>query len=434
MPMPSNDQPSALRSMRGTVLAGSLTALAFFGGLGSWAAFAPLDSAALAPGVVSVASQRKTIQHLEGGIITKILVAEGDRVEAGQALLRLDRTQSRSTLERLRTRHAAAVALDARLTAERDDKAFLLQADADQEPALRDALKAEASIFNSRKETLAGQQEIIEQRILQHQKEIVGLTGQMKAESAQLGLVTEELKGLEQLRKQKLVSKQRLIELKRELARLTGSRSRHAAAIARAEQSIAEERLKIVDLRTRRTTEAVAELRDNRSLLLDLEERIQAAEDILQRTHITAPLSGVVVGLKVHTEGGVVAPGEALMDIVPDGEKLMVEARVQPEDIDAVHAGLEADITLTAFSRRNVPPVRGSVVSISADRLTDARSGEPYFLARITLPETPYPGNEALQLYPGMQADVMIVIGERTPLDYLFKPVARSFDRAMRED
>ncbi len=428
----------AFQSMRRVALVGAVIAAVFFGGLGGWAAMAPLDSAALAPGVLSVEGNRKSIQHLEGGIVAEIAVREGDRVAAGQSLVRLEETHARAALEQLQGRHYAALALEARLLAERDSLDAIvfplaLTAESDNQE-VAEAIAGEQSIFDARRRSLEGQAAIIEQRIAQYQKEIEGLQGQIDAETSQLALIEKELAAHSKLAKQKLVGMQRLIELQRDRAEIRGSRARHVASIARVEQNITEQRLEILELDTARVNEVVESLREAQARKLDTAERIRAAEDVLARTHLRAALDGVVVDLRVHTVGGVVAPGETLMDIVPIDERLIVQAQVTPEDIDSVHAGLEAQVAITAFSRRNVPPIDGTVVSVSADRLTDSRTGQPFFLARIALPQDPYEGQQGLSLFPGMQAEVMIVTGERTALDYLIRPAMRSFGRALRED
>ena len=185
---------------------------------------------------------------------------------------------------------------------------------------------------------------------------------------------------------------------------------------------------------TTRVNEVVGELRQTQDVTFDLLERIRAASDVLRRTTIESPLNGIIVGLGIHTIGGVIAPGEDLIDIVTVGKRLVVEAHVQPEDIDSVHPGLNAQVILTAFSRRDVSPLNGTVISVSADRITDSRTSQPYFLARIALPDDPLPVHADLELYPGMQAGVMIVTGERTAIGYLLRAVASSFNRALREE
>ena len=410
----------------------------FFGGLGGWASLAPLESAAIAQGVVSVASNLKTVQHLEGGIVGEILVRDGDEVTAGQVLIRLDETQPRATLDLLRGRRRAAAALEARLTAERDGHDGVtfpdwLLAEAD-DPDVLAAIDGELSIFEARRATLTGQVAVLNQRIGELNEEIKGLEGQVASDEVQLRLIAEESLAVETLLEKGLERKPRLLALQRRTAEIEGERSGNRARIARARQNIGETRLRIAELRIVRTNEVVEQLREVQSALFDHSERIFAAEDILRRTEIRAVQGGTIVNLKVHTPGGVIAPGEALLDIVPSEDLLIIEARVDPRDIDVVHWGLPARVRLTAFNQRDAVPVDGRVVSVSADNLIDERTSEAYYLARVKLDKDPSEIMEGVSLYPGMQAEVMIVTGARTPLEYILAPFTRSVDRALRED
>lgn len=413
------------------VTLGSLIIAVFFGGFLSWATLAPLDSAAIAQGTVAVEGNRKTIQHLEGGIVAEILARDGDTVAPGDVLVRLDATKSRATLDLLRGRASVARALEARLLAERDGlgaisfPTSLSEAEADSQAA--EIRRGQEAIFAARRDALQGQTAILAQRVSQYEEEIRGIEGQIRSETRQIKLIDEELAGMRDLFAKGLAQKSKLLSLERRAAEIEGSRSLHVAQIARARQSIGETRLRITELRTSRANEVVEELRGVRSDLYDLEERLRAAEDVLRRTEVTAPIAGKVVASKVHTPGGVVAPAAAMMDIVPSDERLIVEARIDPQDIDVVHDGLEAQVRLTAFNQRNTLPVNGRVVSVSADHLVDEANGQTYYLARIQLPET------TAELQPGMPAEVMIVTGERTLLGYLLEPLFKSFGRAFRE-
>ena len=432
-PHPAGEGPN----IRGPVTFGLALIFLFFGVFGAWAALAPLQSAAIAPGVVSVDSSRKTVKHLEGGIVGEILVQEGVAVKAGQVLIRLDELQAGATLDLLRGRLIAATALQARLQAERDGSAeiaypqWLRQETADK---VKEVLSGQTSIFQVRAESLAGQTAILQQRIAQFDEEIQGLQGQIAAEDRQVALITAELKDLRKLVKKGLARRPRMLELERRAAEIQGSRHQNQARLARVRQQIGETELRISELKTQRDNEVVAELREVQSEILDLTERVRAAGDVMDRTEIRAPISGTVVGLQVHTAGGVIAPREALMDIVPSEDSLIVEARVNPIDIDVVRSGLPAQVRFSAFSQRNQLPVEGIVTSVSADSLVDDRSGEAYYLARIELTGDFRKMLDGAELTPGMQADVIIVTGERTALQYLMKPLVRSFDRALREE
>ena len=430
--------PSEGSGIRPVVLAGAAVVVAFFGGFGSWVAFAELDSAAIAPGLVAVASNRKTIQHLEGGIVGEILVREGETVRAGQPLIRLEATQARATQELLRGRELSALALAARLVAERDwGEAIAFPGALDRaaaDPKVREIVEAQQNIFAARREALAGQEAILAQRAAQFAEEIVGLEGDIKAQDTQIALIKEESDAVAGLVEKGLAQKPRLLGLLRESAEIEGARSRNVAAIARARQNITEARLRVTELKTTMLNEVVQQLREVQAELSDLTERMRAAEDVLRRTEIRSPLDGTIVGLAVHTTGGVIGPGEALMDIVPRDDRLIVEAQVDPIDIDVVYPGLNPKVRLSAFSQRNIEPLDGEVLSVSADRLTEPQTGRPYFLARIALLGDVRAALDGARLYPGMQAEVMIVTGARTPFEYLTRPVLVSLRRAFRED
>jgi membrane fusion protein, epimerase transport system len=438
--MDSNGHATATisRRLRPSITAGLIVVVIFVVGLVVWSRLAPLASAAIAPGVVSVESQRKTVQHLEGGIVAEILVAESDKVKAGQIIVRLDQTRARASLERLLTRYYAALARAARLSAERDGRQDVQFGDklekANFSTDVNEMLRGETNIFLARQDALRGQANILQQRIAQLSEEIVGLEGQSDAEMTQLELVAQEIDGLKALVRKKLSGKQRLLELQREQAQIAGNRSRHVSAIARVKQNIAEERVKILELSTSRVNEVVEALREVQTLVFDLEERMRTEQDVLKRTEIRAPLAGTVVNLQVHTVGGVIRPGDPLLDIVPSDERLVIDADVKPDDIDSVRPGLAAQVVLTAFDRRNVPPFEGTVVSVSADRLVDPQTGAPYFRARVQLPEQTAAAHKGLVISPGMQAEVLIVTGARTMMDYMLRPLARGINRSLREN
>lgn len=419
------------------VAVGTGIAVLFFGVFGAWAAFAPLESAAVARGVISVETQRKTIQHLEGGIVGEIRVQDGDEVAADEILVVLDDTQARATLQLLNGRRRATLAIEARLVAERDGQATIAFP-----PVIRDAtdgeaaelVRAQVNIFNGRRQSIAGQTAILEQRIAQIHEEIRGLQGQAAARAEQIELTNDEIASNQELVDEGLSGKTRLRELQRELAEVTGEHSQTLAAIARAEQNIEQTRLEMADLRTDFINEAVQQLGVVQTELLDLGEQIRSAEDVLRRTVLRSPMAGTVVGLQVHTVGGVVTPGQALLDVVPKGDRLVVEAFVDPDDIDVVEIGLRAQVRLTALTQRNLAPLEGRVTTVSADRLTDQRTGADYFLARVELDDDQVGRLGGERLYPGMQAEVMIVTGARTTLDYLSRPLVESFNRAFREN
>lgn len=414
---------------------GMAVILLFFGLLGLWSLLAPLQSAAIAPGVLSVDSQRKTIQHFEGGIVKEILVKEGQEVKAGEDLIILDETQSLARLELLKGRLDAALAQEYRLRAERDGL-FTIQfpdslMDRSGEAPIREILEGQENIFAARRSSREGQVNILERRIEQFNEEIEGLSGLALAQEEQIRLIEDEIDSNQVLVDQGLSGKSRLLELQRELAELLGSKSQNLAAVSKSRQNIDEARLQITELENNSLNEVVQELREVQTSIVDFNEQIKAAEDVMQRTAIRATQNGTIVNLQVHTTGGVISPGQPLMDIVPEGDRIIVEARISPSDIDVVDAGLDAHVRLTAYSSRNMQPLEGRVNTVSADRLTDPVTTNPYFLARIEL-NGKLPAD--MELYPGMQAEVMVITGERTLMEYMTQPIRESFNRALRED
>ena len=419
-----------------TMAFGVVVIALFFGGFGLWSAFAPLESAAIAQGVLSVSGKRKTVQHLEGGIVADILVTEGDTVAAGEALVVLDDTRARATVSDLEGKYRSAAALEARLEAERDDlpeiryPEWLHKAAAEAGGGL---LATQNRIFEARARSLANRTSIYDQRIAQLREELIGLREEAKAQDRQLDLLVEESTALRGLVKKGLESKTRLLALERREAELAGRRARNRALGARVEQRVGETRLTIAELSNARLNEVVAELREVEERMSELREQLRAARDVLSRTRILAPVAGVVVDLRIFTRGGVIGRGQPLMDIVPVGEKLVIEAHVDPTDIDTVYPNLPAQVRLTAFSHLTTPMLSGTVLQVSADRLVNELTGMPYYQAEIAL-DPGQPELVELNLQPGMPAEVMIVTGQRTAMDYLLKPILASLGRALREE
>ncbi|MDF2763078.1 MAG: hypothetical protein K0S81_56 [Rhodospirillales bacterium] len=424
--------------LRGLMLGGVLAIALFFGGLGSWAALAPLASAAVAPGLVTVESNRKTVQHLDGGIISELLVRNGDRVARGQVLLRLEDVESRSEFDLLQGRRLALAAQQARLAAERDGAAEIALppelAKRQADPQVAEVIAGQRQILDSRNQLIAGQTAVLEQRIGQYEAEIGSLQAQSASGKAQLRLISEELSGVAELVRKGLEKKSRLLALQREAARLEGMQGDYDGRITRARQGIAEARMEMLNLKRQRNSETVSELRDVEVELADVSERLRVAEARLQRTEIAAPLDGVVLNLRYFTNGGVVEPGAPILDIVPEAESLVIDAQLDPVNIDEVHAGLAAQVRLIAFKQRITPVLSGLVTQVSADVLTDDRSGRPYYAARIEISRAELDRLGGASLYPGMPVEVIIETGQRTALDYLITPVTDSFAHAFREE
>jgi HlyD family type I secretion membrane fusion protein len=423
---------------RPTILFGVTAMALIFGIMVFWSAVAPLNSAAVATGSVILDSNKKTIQHLEGGIVDRIYVREGEFVEKNQPLIRLDETAAKSRYDLLKSQFITFKAAEARLLAERDkqgDIAFSkeLLALEDKNSIVRENLDSQRRLFESRRLNVEGKTSVLQQKIEQSRREILGLQAQQASTEQQVRLIRDELAGVRKLYASHNVSIQRLKALEREEANLTGQRGEYVAMISRAEQAIAEAEIEILNLKNEFEKDVVEELRETQTQLADLEERIRASADQFQRIVIAAPLAGTITDLKVHTVGGVISPGEKIADIVPQDDKLIIEAKVQPQDIDVVHAGLVARVRLSAYKTRNVPPVDGIVRHVSADRFTDERTGQSYYLARIEVDESELKELQNVKLYPGMPTEVLIVTGERTLLSYLFSPITDSFNKAFRE-
>jgi HlyD family type I secretion membrane fusion protein len=422
------------RSRRRMVALGSVVLLLGFGGLGAWATFAPLRSAALSPGVVKVAGERKTVQHLEGGIVKEILVKEGQEVQAGQVLVRLDDIHARARSTMLQNNHDALSAEHARLEAERDDRVAVVFPPALTErrsdPRVARLLDGEAQLFASRRAALQGQISVLRQRKQQNEEKITGRQTQLEATRTKLAFVAEEIVGAESLLADGMYTKTRYFALKRAEADLHGDTGRLRADIAETMALNGETELRIMDMRNQFQKDASDKLQGVRASLVEVTERLNAAADSLLRTGLVAPQAGTVIGLQVHTVGGVVRPGATLLDIVPKDDRMIVEAHVRPEEIDLVHKGLPAEVRFTAFNSRTTPVFAGRVSRVSADRFTDPSRGQAYYVAQVEIDPKQVAN---LTLQPGMPAEVYIVTGERTALDYLTRPIREQVQRGMLE-
>lgn len=410
--------------------------LATFGLFGGWAATAPLDSAALAPGVVTVEEARKTLQHPEGGIVQAIFVNEGSRVAAGEPLIALDATQWQAERSLLRGQYVSLQAEEARLRAERErretvDYPLSLQ-EADDRRVIG-AMAGQDALFQTRREAHAGEREVLEQRIEQLQTQIEGIRAVRESNERLLASFDQELSDLRRLQEQGYTGKQRITELERERAQLVGENAEALSRMSGNQIRIGEARLQIIQLERNRQSQIADELEQVQARLFDLEERLRVIEGRVERATIRAPVAGVVLGLQVTTVGGVIAAGTPLLDIVPDSRKLIVEAEVAPTDIDRVHAGDSARIRFTAFKAATTMVARGTLQTLSADRLL-REDGSPYYLARVEVDPESMGGLKQLNLVPGMPAEVLISTGERTLLQYLLQPAGNMMARAFIED
>ncbi len=409
-----------------------------FVGFGGWAATASISSAVISQGTITVDSKRKQLQHLEGGIVGKLMVRDGDVVSAGDTLVMLDPTRARSMLAIIQGSLRKELASEARLMAERDGSEQVsypaeLLADIGQ-PDVRALLDSQTAIFKARRATVKGEISILEQRVAQLADEVTGLRAQRESKQRQMGFIHDELDGLKQLMAIGQTTKPRLLALERSAAALQGEEGELLSSIARSEKSVGETRLEIIQREQNFQKIVSEELEAVQSRLRDLQERAVAARDVLARINITAPVGGTVVNTAVHTVGAVIKAGETIMEIVPGKDSLIAEVSIRPQDIDNVTLGQEAAIRLLAFKQRTTPLLHGTVTYVSADSLQNPATQQQYYVAKIEVPDTEIERLGALKLQPGMQLEVMIQTGDRTAFQYLIQPIVDSVNRAWREE
>jgi HlyD family secretion protein len=411
--------------------------LALVGGVAGWSLYARLDSAAIAVGQVVVNSHRKTVQHLEGGILRVLLVKEGDVVKVGQAVALLDSTQSDAQLGQLESQHVGVLAKLARLRAEQQDwRGFQFPEDLlgrGRDAIVADALQTQRKLFDTRWRAFDSSAEVIGKRIEQLKEQIAAAESQLVTVSRRLQLTEEEERSVSYLLELGYERRPRLLELQKAIEELKGRASDLRGTVAQARQGIASAQAEKANLGDTRQADIARELEEARAFEVDLDDRIRAARDVRQRREITSPQDGVVVDLRLITPGGVLLPGQPLMDIVPLEDELIVEARVLPDDIEAVHSGLSAMVYLLAYKSATTPPIEGEVTYVSADMLTDERTGDSYFLSRVRLaPESLAQARDAVPS-PGMPATVLIVTGKRRAIDYFLEPLTQRMRGAFRE-
>ncbi|MCZ6893136.1 MAG: HlyD family type I secretion periplasmic adaptor subunit [Gammaproteobacteria bacterium] len=421
-----------------TGLAGAFVVAVTFAGFGGWAATAPLASAVVAKGVLKHASERKAIQHIDGGVVRGLLVQDGDVVHQGDPLIRLDDVAIRATLDGLRIRHDRARARKARLVSEKQGLTYIdFQPDLSErqieDPDIRDLMDNELAIFSARRDILDGEISILTQKILQLEKQIEATEAQFAANNKQLGYARELLAGLNKLFEKGLVEKSRLFKLKREIAGHEGRAGQHVADKARFAKEISETRLQIFQRRHNFQGKVLAELREIDGQIAEISTKIRDADHTVQNSVITAPESGVVMGLTVHSVGEVIKPGATIFELIPEGEPLLVEARIAPREVEDLHLGQKVIVRLTAFRQRTTPDVEGRLVYLSADRFTDERTQQSYYLARVRITPDSLAVLGKRELQPGMPAEVVIESGERTVLAYLARPILDGLSRTWRE-
>lgn len=427
-----------LTSVRRYLIAGILTVVFLFGGIGGWAATTDLAGAVIASGTVVVASNVKKIQHPTGGVIGKIFVKNGDHVKAGDLLVRLDETVTRASLLVVTRQLDELVGRQARLRAERDGsdrvtfpEEFSARAD---EPAVSQILSGEKKLFESRVNSRQSQKSQLGERISALEEENAGLNLQAESKTREIDLIGKELAGLETLESKQLVPVSKMMALRREGARLEGEKAQLKASAASNRGKIAEIEVQRIGIDQEAMSETLKDLREAEGKIAELSERRTAAEDQLRRIELKSPVDGTVHQMSVFTVGGVINTAETLMLIVPDGDKLVIEAKIAPQDIDQARSHDEAMIRFPAFNQRTTPHIVGRVVNIAADLTHDQQQQNiAYYIARVEIPDDEMKKLANLKLVPGMPAEVQIRTTARTALSYLMKPLQDQFSKAFKE-
>ena len=419
------------------LLTGGLIVLLLAFGVGGWAATTQIAGALIAQGSIVVDSNVKKVQHPTGGVVGKLNVQDGDRVKAGDILVQLDDTVTRANLAIVTKGLDEFAARKARLEAERDGSESVtfpptLLARA-SEPSVAVALTNERKLFELRRSARLGQKAQLNQRITQLQDEIRGLTAQQEAKAREITLIGKELEGVRELWKNNLVQITRMTALERDAARLEGERGQLMAAVAQAKGKISETELQVIQIDQDLSSEVAKDMREVDAKSGEYVERKVAAEDQLKRIDIRAPQDGVVLELKVHTVGGVIPAGDAIMLIVPEADNLIVEAKLNPYNIDQVQVGQSAVLRFSAFNLRTTPEINGTVTRISADTTTDQRTGQNYYTTRIAMTKKEIARLGDVKLIPGMPVEAFVQTGERSVMSYLMKPLQDQFMRAFRE-
>jgi HlyD family secretion protein len=406
--------------------------LVVVGGLGGWAVFAEISGAVVSSGTIVVESSTKQVQHREGGIVREIRVKNGDLVEAGDLLISLDDTVTRANLSVITKQLTDLTAQELRLEAERDQKSSIDWPE-DRAAQLTDIELGQQMLLQARQASMEGRKKQLEEQIRQFNKQSEGLEAQVTAKVSEIELIKEELGDLGGLLDKQLVSKSRVTALRREQARLEGEYGDLIAQIARTKEAISERRIQILQIEESYRAEVLENLQEVRSRVAQLEEQKIAAEDELTRVDILAPRNGYVHQLAVHTIGGVIAPGETVLQIVPREDQLIVEAQVRPVDIDQMSPGQQARVRFPSFDQRTTPELNAELLTVSADLSTDERTGVSYYTARLVIDDDELAKLGNKTLVPGMPVETFLQTSDRTVLSYLVKPIQDQIAHALRE-
>ena len=437
----SMDMSDLPTSDQGTRRAGVLIVLLAFGIFGGWAMLANLAVAVVATGTVSVESFKKTVQHLEGGIVSQINVDDGDHVEAGDVLMVLDDTQARSQYAIARTGWFIASAQEARLMAEQQQLEQLLFSEqlidmAEKEKRLQQVLNVQRSLFLTRRQALQGELQGLDEQNQQLREQIGGLEQTLRINARRVASLGDEADDYRALFREGLGNNQRVRELDRQRMQLESDSASSKAQIAQLRSRISENRVRMETRRQAWQQEVGESLRQAQSEISDKAERMVALSDRMRRTELRAPVAGTVVGLETHTIGAVIEPGKPVMNIVPNAEGFLIDTRIAARDIDSVHVGQPAEIRFSAFNQHRSTVVKGTLINVSADSFEDESTGESYYRGRVRVSETGKKSmsNEDMQLLSGMPAEVMLRTGEKTLMGYIMQPVTDMLARAIRQD
>jgi HlyD family type I secretion membrane fusion protein len=434
----SSGRPSYPVSSRGLIVAGCLVIAVSFGSLAAWSSTAHLSTAAIANGTLAVDSHRKSVQHLQGGIIREILVRDGRHVSVGDVMLRLDATQIQSRVDMLRAQVDLGQAEEARMIAERTgDQVVAFPPDllqrARTEPGLVAILAGQQGLFETRRQTLDGQIAILRNRIVQSKQQIAAMRLQENARLSQRALIEKELSGLRGLAARGNAPGNKVLQYEREAERITAERGEIVSTIAMTRQSIGEAELQIVQIRKAFLEQLETDIRKTQAALFEAQQRLGAAQAELVRLDVRAPYSGTVVDMVQHTVDGVVTPGSRILDIIPDGDSLVAEVQIRPGDIDGLAVGMPADIRFTSFNQIKTQVMHGQVLAISADRLVDPKSGAPYYSMHVLVNDDERRASTGLELLPGMPAEVIVEKKDRTLVSYLLQPMRDTITQAIKD-
>lgn len=431
------DVKTPRQSIRLHMIVGLAVVLVLAGGLGGWASTAQISGALIAPGSVVVDSNVKKVQHPTGGVVGEVRARDGDLVKAGDVVVRLDDTVTKAGLAIVTKNLNGLWARAARLQAEQQGADRIefppMLLERTDDPDIKAVMASESKLFEVRMTGRIGQKSQLRERITQLNEEIGGLTAQETAKTSEIALVEKELVGVRQLYDQRLVQISRLTVLERDAARLNGERAQFIASRAQAKGKITETELQIIQVDKDLVSDVSKDLRETNDKIGEFVERKVTAEDQLRRIDIRAPQDGMVLQSTVHTVGGVISAGDAIMMIVPQADNLSVEAKVQPQDIDQLQIGQKTLLRLSAFNQRTTPELNGVVSRVSPDTTTDQRTGQSYYTIRVSMPPEEIARLGDVKLIPGMPVEAFVQTGDRTMISYLAKPLHDQLMRAFRE-